>query len=236
MNRPPVANRYALLFALLFPSVLTLAYFVLLAGTGIQQAAYAVGKAIQFSFPVIWVYWILGEPFKWSRWSWKGVPTGIGFGLLVMAAMLALYHIGLKPYGWFDEATVTIQEKVADMGLQTPWRYFALATFYPLAHSLIEEYYWRWFVFGQLRRQVSFGPATVISSLGFMAHHVILLATFFGWDSPLTYLGSFGVAIGGAFWAWLYERSGTLLGPWMSHLLIDAAIFIIGYDVVRDVL
>jgi len=63
---------------------------------------------------------------------------------------------------------------------------------------------------------------------------VILLATYFGWLSPWTYLLSLGVAVGGIFWAWLYHRSGSLYGPWLSHLLIDAAIFVVGYDLVSD--
>ena len=29
-------------------------------------------------------------------------------------------------------------------------------------------------------------------------------------------------------WAWLYHRSGSLLGPWLGHALVDAAIFV-GY-------
>ena len=102
-----------------------------------------------------------------------------------------------------------------------------------LAHSLLEEYYWRWFVFGQLYKNWSLSLAILVSSVGFMAHHVVLLATFFGWGSPLTYLFSFGVAIGGAFWAWLYASSRSLLGPWLSHMLVDVAIFLIGYDLVR---
>ena len=73
----------------------------------------------------------------------------------------------------------------------------------------------------------------VISSVGFMAHHVILLSVYFGWGSPLTYLFSLAVAVGGAFWAWLFAASRSLLGPWLSHMLVDAAIFLIGYDLVR---
>jgi membrane protease YdiL (CAAX protease family) len=41
---------------------------------------------------------------------------------------------------------------------------------------------------------------------------------------------SLGVAVGGAVWARLYDRSGSLLGPWLSHLLVDAAIFFVGYE------
>jgi membrane protease YdiL (CAAX protease family) len=72
-----------------------------------------------------------------------------------------------------------------------------------------------------------------ISSLGFMAHHVLVLGKYFGFSSPATWLFSVCVAVGGAVWAWLYERTESLLGPWLSHLLVDAAIFAIGYDLVR---
>jgi len=41
------------------------------------------------------------------------------------------------------------------------------------------------------------------------------------------------VGAGGAFWAWLYHRSGALAGPWLGHLLADAAIFTIGFDLLR---
>ena len=44
---------------------------------------------------------------------------------------------------------------------------------------------------------------------------------------------SLGVAVGGAAWAWLYERTGSVLAPWVSHLLIDATLFVIGWDLLR---
>jgi membrane protease YdiL (CAAX protease family) len=69
-----------------------------------------------------------------------------------------------------------------------------------------------------------------------MAHHVLVIGFYFGWTAPETWLFSFAVAIGGAVWAWLYHKSRSLVGPWLSHLLVDAAIFAVGYDLghVRD--
>jgi uncharacterized protein len=99
-------------------------------------------------------------------------------------------------------------------------------------HSLLEEYYWRWFLFGGLRRFMPVAAAVVLSSLAFAAHHVILLAVFFGGQALPTILFSVCVAVGGAAWAWIYQRSGSLLGPWLSHLMIDAGIFVVGYDLV----
>jgi membrane protease YdiL (CAAX protease family) len=40
------------------------------------------------------------------------------------------------------------------------------------------------------------------------------------------------VAFGGAAWAWIYHRSGSIYSVWLSHLLVDAAILVIGYDMV----
>jgi membrane protease YdiL (CAAX protease family) len=228
----------AIVFALLLPTVVTWVYFVALSAwpAAIQQTAYAAGKTLQFAFPLIWVLLVRREKLQLKRPNANGVAIGLVFGVAIVVAMLVLYHAWLQPAGFFDQPAQAVRQKIADLGLSSKWRYAALAVFYALGHSLLEEYYWRWFVFGQMRRLWPFGVAVSVSSLGFMAHHVILLATYFGWQSPATYLLSLSVAVGGAAWAWMYERTGSLYGPWLSHLLVDAGIFIVGYEMVGDML
>ena len=41
-----------------------------------------------------------------------------------------------------------------------------------------------------------------------------------------------GVGIGGALWCWLYRRQRTLAGAWVSHAIVDVAIFCVGYSLV----
>jgi membrane protease YdiL (CAAX protease family) len=159
---------------------------------------------------------------------------GLAFGLAVAAVMLVVFHNWLKSTAFFAAAEGQMREKIAGFQLGQPWKFVALGVFYSLFHSLLEEYYWRWFVFGQLRTMVPLWAAVSISSLGFMAHHVIVLASYFGLASPVTWVFSLGIAVGGAFWAWLYYRSGSLLGPWLSHLLVDAAIFAAGFEIVHS--
>ena len=89
-------------------------------------------------------------------------------------------------------------------------------------------------MFRQLRRLTPATVAILVSALGFMCHHVIVLNVFFKEAPALVWLLSAAVALGGVFWAWLYERTGSLLGPWLSHLLVDAGIFWIGYDLLRE--
>ena len=229
------ADVQAVLFTLAFPTLVTWVYFVLLKESApwLQQTAYGIGKVLQFAFPVLWVAAVQRRPLGFKRPGPQGLGEGVAFGLVVFAAVLVVYHAWLKPAGYFNAAAEPIEQKVAGFGVAGFWSYFALGAFYSLVHSFLEEYYWRWFVFGQLRRLVRPGTAIVVSSVGFMAHHVLVLGTFFGWSSPATFLFSLAVAVGGAVWAWIYQRSDSLYAPWLSHLLVDAAIFAVGYDLVR---
>lgn len=238
----------AVVFAMAFPTVMTWLYFVVLARpisrTPIEdssqssannwaQAAYAAGKAIQFSFPLL--YLVLAEPTSLQprRPHFKGIGLGIGFGLLVGVGMVALYSVGLENWLAGTGAATMIRLKIEEFNAASPGRYAALASFLAVAHSLLEEYYWRWFVFGRLRRLVSIPTAIALSSLAFMAHHVVVLGRFFPndfWSAAVPL--SLCIAMGGAFWAWLYNRSGSIYATWVSHLLVDAAIMAVGYDMV----
>ena len=126
-----------------------------------------------------------------------------------------------------------MSRKLEGFGLATPAGFVLLTVFLALIHSLLEEYYWRWFVFGWLRRLLPLLPALLLSSVAFMSHHVIILAVFFPgqfWTATVPF--SLAIAGGGFVWAWLYDRTGSLYAPWLSHLIIDLAIMAVGYDMV----
>jgi membrane protease YdiL (CAAX protease family) len=123
--------------------------------------------------------------------------------------------------------------RVAGFGVASPAAFAGMTAFYALVHSFLEEYYWRWFVFGQMREVMPAAAAAVLSSLAFTVHHVIVLAAYLGWWSAATVVCSLAVAVGGLVWAWIYHRSGSLLGPWLSHALADAAIFTVGRSMLR---
>lgn len=221
--------------ALTLPTLVTWLYFVALDGqaAALQQGTYAVGKTIQFALPAVWVLLVLHERPRLARPGWPGVLIGLAFGLAVMGLMAALYYAVLKPQGLFDQPAEEVRTKVKSFGVHTLAAYVALSVFYSLVHSLLEEYYWRWFVFGYCCRPLPLAGAIAISSVGFAAHHVLVLAKYFGYGSPLTWLFTLGIVIGGAFWAWLYRRTGSLAGPWLSHALVDATIFVIGWNLIR---
>ncbi len=223
-------------FGLVLPTLVTLVYFVGLASAPeqTQQLAYGFCKSFQFLLPLIWVFLIRRERIRLPENPRRGVMAGVSFGLVISLAIVALYSFWLKPSGLMNGATAEVRDKVVGIGVDGVGKYFVMGVFYSVVHSFLEEYYWRWFVFGRLQRWTSLFTAVVVSSLGFMAHHVLVVATFFGWNNPLTYFLSISVAVGGAVWAILYRRSGNLVAPWLSHLIVDAAIFLIGFQIVRN--
>ncbi|MCE9529320.1 MAG: CPBP family intramembrane metalloprotease [Planctomycetales bacterium] len=222
----------AILFALIFPTILTWVYFIALEESEpwLQKGAYGIGKVIQFAFPLVFVLLLRKERLQIRGLDASGLALSVGFGLVVAGAMLGLYYFWLKPAGIFDSVAFEVRGKLKGFGITSLDAYAVLAIFYSLVHSLLEEYYWRWFVFGRLRNLTPLTAAVAISSVGFAAHHVLVLAKYFGWGSPATWLFSAGVAVGGVVWAVVYQWSKSLLGPWFSHLLVDAAIFAIGWD------
>jgi membrane protease YdiL (CAAX protease family) len=266
----------ALLFAMIFPTVAAWSYFLGLASSGPnvnpqQQAAYVLGKIVQFSFPLVFLIFLgwrsrarragrkrsysehapvgemaasskdwevsLDSGWRDPRWlqvtrpHFSGLKPALIFGGVVAVLMLGVYFGVLRGSSLLAQTPGRLQHKLQEVNMATPGRYAALAVFVVAVHSLLEEYYWRWFVFGGMRQFLALVPALAVSSLAFMAHHVIVLYVYLP-DKFLTAVLPFAlaIAVGGGVWAWLYERSGSLLSPWLSHVLVDAAIFAIGWD------
>ncbi len=236
--RAPWRDLAALAFALVFPALLTWLYLVVLGSpagmpaeaSGPVRFAFAAGKLVQFIFPVVYVAVFERERLRPARPGARGLAPGLAFALVVDAAMLGLFLGCARHHAWFAETPAKVYRLLLDMGAATPGAFLALGAAYAVGHSLLEEYYWRWFVFGSLRRYLPSGAAITLSAVGFTAHHVVLLAVYFpGRFWLLAVPLSAGVAIGGAVWAWLYDRTGALYAPWVSHGLIDAGIFTVGY-------
>ena len=221
-----------LVFALLFPTLLTWLYFVRLAEapTALQQGVYLVGKIVQFAFPAAFCLWMLGRLPRFRRTEPALVVEGLLSGLVLFALTLVAHPLlaRLDPE-LLAEISSRLTTRITGLGIDGPGRYVALAVFYSLAHSLLEEYYWRWFVYGRLRQVLAVGPATALGATGFAAHHLLLIGVYVGWDSPLAYLATLAVAAGGFYWCRLYERSRSLTPPWLSHALVDAAVFFVGW-------
>ncbi|HEV3345224.1 MAG TPA: CPBP family intramembrane glutamic endopeptidase [Pirellulales bacterium] len=220
----------AIAFALTLPTVATFVYFILLSGNPSTRAVYAASKVVQFAFPLAWVALAQRRKIALARPRPAGVAAGAVLGLAVLAAMLSLYYGYLRSSPVLAGAPRAVAHQMADFGVDSTAGFLLLAGFISLVHSLAEEYYWRWFVFGQLRESLPLAAAIAVSSLGFMAHHVLVIGKFLGGYGGYTWFFALCVGTGGGLWAFLYHRAGTLYGAWLSHFMVDAGLMWIGYD------
>ncbi len=230
----------AVAIASLFPLAMAMIYFVVLdkPASGENSAVkltYSMGKIVQFLFPALFVFYFERDAIKFTGPSWRGIPFALVFSSIVAVSAACLYHFVLRETRAFSvTAPEMIWHRLQQFKLTTPAAFFGMGVFICVIHSAMEEYYWRWFVFGWLRKYAPTGVAIVLSSIGFMAHHVVILTVYFPNDVlTLAVPFSLGVAVGGGVWAWIYARSGSLYGPWLSHCLIDTAIMAIGFVILE---
>jgi len=212
---------------MVIPTLGSLIYFVAYAGEPWAQITYVLVKIYTVVWPLVATTMMLRErlavPNLRAPHHRRAILPGLLIGGVLAAAGLALME------GPLGEAVIAqaeqIRLKVFQLGVLD--HYLAFALFLSLVHSAIEEYYWRWFVFGTLRRLLSPQPAAVLSALAFASHHVVILSQYF--PLPIALLFGFAVALGGYMWCLMYERQRSLVGVWVSHVILDLVIFWIGY-------
>ena len=224
-----VARRRAMLaLALLVPvptiGVVSAMFDLLPAGLG--QAIYAASKLWLFGLPVAWLLFVERKRISLSPMRQGGLGVGVGLGLLIAVVIGAVWWIAGDTL--IDPAT--IRDAASLNGLDRPLVYLGLVSYLTLINALLEEYAWRWFVFRQCERLMPAWAAVLVSAAMFTLHHVFALKAQLDW--PATALCSLGVFIGGAVWSWCYLRFRSVWPGYVSHAIVDAAIFIIGWQLI----
>jgi membrane protease YdiL (CAAX protease family) len=213
----------ALLLVAPAPSIgAAFAFFV--APGPVGNAVYAAAKALLYGAPLLWLWYVEGRRGSLSPLRRGGLPFGLVSGLLIGAVVLTAYR--LLPAGWID--ATKIQASAAQSGFDTPARFVAIAVYLCVVNALLEEYAFRWFLYGRCRTLLARPAAILLGAALFAAHHVIVLRAFFDW--PLVVLASAGVFTGGVVWTWCYERYQSVWPGYLSHALVDVAILAVGWD------
>jgi hypothetical protein len=212
--------------AMVVPCLGALAYFVLFQESALVKALYGFSKAFTLAWPVVAFAVILQEQLPrpaLSRRDLRALRPGLATGILIGSALLGLCQTGLGKV--IAEGAPAIHSQAERFGILE--HYWLFGWLLSTVHSLLEEYYWRWFVYGQIRRGIGPRAAHVLAAAAFAAHHVVITGVYFGWGWGLCF--GVGVGVGGVIWSQMYERQGTLAGAWVSHLIVDLAILSVGH-------
>jgi len=223
----------AVTIAALVPVCAAVLYFVVFAGSRWVQPVYACAKLFTVVWPLVAARFIehrpidvLGNAASRHRAS---LAVGLATGLIIAGLILVAYW--LTPVGdYARQHGDRLTAKLVDLHVQTPLRFVTFALFLSILHSAIEEWFWRWYIFGRLSCFVPVRLAHLLAAIAFSLHHFVILSTYFSIAGTLF----FGLAtlVGGLIWSVMYKRFGSLAGCWVSHVLVDAAIMIAGYDIV----
>lgn len=176
--------------------------------------------------PLIWLFWVDKSNWKIQYPKQRDLLPGVGFGLLMFSIILIAYW-QLGPQ-WID--ITYVRDKAKQVGIDNLILYSASGLYWTFFNSLLEEFIWRWFVYRKCEILVSGLKAVVLSALFFTSHHTVGLAAYFDWR--VTILGSLGVFLAGAVWSWCYLTYRSIWPGYISHILADIAIFIIGWQLI----
>lgn len=214
---------------MVIPLLGSLVYFVWFPQGSIGQVAYTVTKLFTLIYPFLFIRRIGKEGLTPASGTIRSsVLWGLGSGLTIcgIGTLLMLSPIGTMVR---DSASAVTARAV---GLGFINHYILFATFVSLIHSGLEEFYWRWFVYGQLREKIRPALAHGLAALSFAAHHLVVTLQFF--PAPLAIFLATCVGIGGLIWSWMYEKHGGLLGCWVSHLFADVLLMAVGYQLIQS--
>ncbi|UCG58171.1 MAG: CPBP family intramembrane metalloprotease [Phycisphaerales bacterium] len=220
---------FALVPAMVVPFFASMLYFVVLSESRLAPVIYVCAKLFILVWPITCAYFVpdgrlpkLGGDVK--RYL-RALSAGAVLGIAILISMFALMQ---TPLGEIVTANADgIESKARQFGVLEHYWLFAL--FLSVAHSLIEEHCWRWFVFGHLKKVLAIWHAHIIAAISFAAHHVVVTTQFFGVSWGLLPGGCVGVA--GIMWTLMYDRQKTLAGAWVCHLIVDLGIMAVGYRI-----
>ena len=219
----------ALAPAMTIPFISSLFYFVILGEHATSRFVYGGAKLFTLVWPVLCIFLLFRTGFPnlnlRSKKHTRALPLGLFSGILIVTAMLFLMKTPVG--GVVIDGAENIRKKTEQLGVMDHYWHFSIAL--SILHSLLEEYYWRWFVYGSLRKLFGVLTAIVLAGIFFAAHHLVVLTQFF--SLQWAFFFSSAVAIGGMIWSLMFEKQQTLMGAWISHMLVDFGIFIIGYQV-----
>jgi membrane protease YdiL (CAAX protease family) len=205
------------------PSVGVLFGMILFPGSAVGQGLFLFTKIWLLAMPALWFFFIekgLPTPGKTNRGGYAvGLISGLVISTFVVGAALFLGK-SLIDGGFF-------KQMMNEVGLDNKKLYLGAAVYWVLVNSVLEEYGWRWFVVRQFEKVLSPIGGIVASAFCFTLHHYLAMQVYF--SATVAALCSLFIFIGGVWWAWMYVRYKTIWPGWLSHALVDIAVFGTGY-------
>jgi membrane protease YdiL (CAAX protease family) len=145
-----------------------------------------------------------------------GLVSGVAFGVLILGAVRLLIEF------IFD--LTHLQQLLVEWGF-TGKGLIGLILILIVVNPVLEELYWREFMFKRLHVNLGTALSIIISSVGYSLYHFLSLIPMFNW--PLNVISVLPVFLVGIIWGFFRARLKSILAPILSHILADAGIMLV---------
>ncbi len=199
---------------------------LMLAVDGIWQPGYIVKSAIKWAlFLAVPIAASLIFP-KLRLWD-TVKPKKQGFGIALLLGV-GIYIIIMAAYFVVENFAdfSGIASKLASTTGVDRENFAYVSLYISFANSLLEEFFFRGFVYFNLR-EIDKSFAVVFSSFTFSLYHTAMMAGWFPWW--VFGLALFGLALGGGIFVWLNEKQENIYTSWLTHMFCNFAINTIGF-------
>ena len=215
----------------LFPFFASILYFNILDGSEAAKTVYLIAKIAILIYPVLALY-ILRKKLPQLKdifaFDFKELMLGVKWGIVLFILGLLSTKIP-QIAAIIDIASPHIINKISGFGVANYYIIFAFIISF--IHSMLEEYYWRWFLFGELKKIIFLPLAYFLAGLAFSLHHFIVLNFYF--PLGVAAIFTFIVMIGGVLFSYLYNRKENIWGAWAMHVFADLVIMYVGWSVIN---
>ena len=194
---------------------------------GVIRPGYAVKSAIKIALFLLLPFLLsrfdrdlrIRELFSFRR---KGFGLALGLGIAVYGVILGAYFLLAPVFDFSPIAALLSENAGVDRG-----NFLFVSLYISFVNSLLEEFFFRGFLFLNLRRKTGRLAAYLFSAVLFAAYHAAMMI---GWFSPALYvLAMAGLTAGGAIFNALNERQGTVYTSWLVHMFANFAINTVGF-------
>ena len=152
----------------------------------------------------------------------KGLLPAIALGVGIYVVILGGYFL-VSPFFDFSQ----IAGALTDNAGVTKDNFLYVSLYISFANSFLEEFFFRGFVFTNLKQHSGRKLAYIFSAAAFSLYHVAMMI---GWFSPALFLLVMaGLVVGGMIFNWLNEKLDTIYCSWLTHMVANFAIHTIGF-------
>ena len=156
----------------------------------------------------------------------KGLLPAIALGVGIYVVILGGYFL-VSPFFDFSQIAGALTENAG----VTKENFLYVSLYISFANSFLEEFFFRGFVFTNLKQHSGRKLAYIFSAAAFSMYHVAMMI---GWFSPALFLlVMVGLVIGGMIFNWLNEKLDTIYCSWLTHMFANFAINTIGFMLLK---